>query len=268
VAPKILILSGYGINSEEETKHAFDQSGGATEIVHLNDLIQGDKKMSDYQIMVFPGGFSYSDETGSGNAYANKFRNHLMNDLIQFIKDEKLILAICNGFQIAANLGLFPTPGVEYGTRQVALKHNIKARLESRQINMINQTDKCVLTKGINNVLLTPISHGEGNFYTNPETLQALKDNDQIVFRYCNVDGALANGEYPTNPNGSLEDIAGICDYSGRHLGLMPHPERMQSFYNRELWTLEREVAKREGIELKIKQPTLKIFENTINYFK
>ena len=116
--PKALILSGYGINCEEETKFAFEQAGAQADIVHVNDLIDGHKKLADYQILAFPGGFSFGDDTGSGNAYANRVRNHLWEEVQKFMQGDKLAIAICNGFQIMVNLGLLPALDGQYGTRQ------------------------------------------------------------------------------------------------------------------------------------------------------
>jgi phosphoribosylformylglycinamidine synthase len=124
MAPTVLILSGYGINCEEETKYAFQTAGAAVDIVHINDLIAKKRKLSDYQVLAFPGGFSYGDDTGSGNAFANRLRNHLWNDLSEFVEDDHLVIGICNGFQMLSNLGLLPALQGAYGNRQVALMHN------------------------------------------------------------------------------------------------------------------------------------------------
>ena len=117
--PKALVFSGYGLNCEEETKYGFELAGGTADIIHINDLIGGRVKLSDYQILAVPGGFSYGDDTGSGNAYANKLRNHLWQDFLRFIKQDKLIIGICNGFQILVNLGLLPALNKDYGRRNM-----------------------------------------------------------------------------------------------------------------------------------------------------
>lgn len=264
--PKVLIITGYGINSEEETAKCFDWSGGETEIAHINDIIAGEKNLSDYQILTFPGGFSYGDDTGSGNGIANKILNNISDDILKFAQTDKLIIGICNGFQILTNLGLLPATDEKYGEKQAALMHNKSARLECRWVHVKNHSSKCIWTKGIE-VMHLPLAHGEGNFYTTPENLQKMKDNDQIVFKFSKEDGTNANGEYPFNPNGAMEDITGICDPSGRIFGLMPHPERFNSFENEEGWELKKEILIRANKEIPTKGAGLKIFENAIQYF-
>lgn len=264
--PKVILITGYGINSEEETAVCFDWAGAETEIVHINDLIAGEKKLDQYQILVLPGGFSYADDTGSGNAVANKLRNNMEEEVVKFAQADKLVIGICNGFQMLANLGLAPALDEKYGERQAALMHNNTARLQCRWVNLKTQSSKCIWTKGIDFIRL-PISHGEGNFYTNQATHEAMIANDQIVFRYVMPDGSPANGHFPENPNGAMDDIAAICDPSGRILGLMPHPERNNSFTNEETWTLEKEKLIRAGKPIPAKGAGLKIFENAVQYF-
>lgn len=265
--PKVLVITGYGINCEEETAKCFQWSGAEAEIVHINDIISGHKKISDYQIMAFPGGFSYGDDTGSGNALANKIRNNFNENILKFAREDKLIIGICNGFQILTNLGLLPATDNNFGERQSALMHNTTTRFECRWIYVKNTSSKCVWTKDVN-MLHLPIAHGEGNFYTKEETLQKMKYQDQIVFKYIKEDGSAANNEFPFNPNGSMEDIAGICDPSGRIFGLMPHPERFNSFENEEGWELEKEKLIRAGQPIPKKGKGLKIFENAVSYFQ
>jgi phosphoribosylformylglycinamidine synthase len=265
--PKIIVLAGYGLNCEEETAYVFEKSGGEAKIMHINDLIENRKKLDEFEIMAIPGGFSYGDDTGSGNAYANKIKNNLEENLINFAKKDKLIIGICNGFQILANTGLTPAVDEKYGERQVALMHNKTARYECRWIYLKNTSNKCIWTKGID-VLHAPIAHGEGNFYTKPEILEKLESNDQIVFKYVDENGSPANGEFPINPNGAMKDIAAVCDPSGRILGMMPHPERFNCFTNEEGWELKKEKLIRENKEIPKEGAGLKIFENAIDYFK
>src|SRR3990167_1842143 len=134
--PKVLVFSGYGLNSEEETKYAFDWAGGLSDIVHINDLIDGRYSLNNYQILAFPGGFAYGDDTGAGNAYALKVKNHLWESLMEFIKKDKLIIGICNGFQILVNLGLLPALNGHYGRREVALLHNTAAVYSDRWVDL------------------------------------------------------------------------------------------------------------------------------------
>ena len=266
MSPKALIITGYGINCEEETALCFEKAGAKSEIVHINDIIDSSKKLNNYQIMAFPGGFSYGDDTGSGNALANKIKNNLNDDILNFAQEDKLIIGICNGFQILSNLGLVPATDLKFGERQAALMHNRTARFECHWIHLKNNSSKCIWTKDIEQIHL-PIAHGEGNFYTNDETLEKMKADDQIVFRYVKPDGSAANQKLPHNPNGAMEDIAGVCDPSGRILGMMPHPERFNSFTNENGWELKKEKLIREGKDLPTDGAGLKLFQNAVNYF-
>jgi phosphoribosylformylglycinamidine synthase subunit PurQ / glutaminase len=265
---KVLLLSGYGINCEAETANAFTLAGGSPTIVHINDLITGKEKMSDYQILVFPGGFSYGDDTGAGNAYANKIKNNLWEDIKQFISDEKLIIGICNGFQIMTEIGLFPLEGMEYGDEVNFLLPNTTNRYICRWTNLKENNSKCVFTKGIEKVFI-PVAHGEGRFFCSEETLAKLKANNQIVFTYCDSEGNPANGNSPENPNGSFADIAAICDKTGRVMGMMPHPERALYSFNRPDYHLIKELARRDGSEIAdIDEFNFRIFKNAVEYFK
>ncbi|CAF29734.1 Phosphoribosylformylglycinamidine synthase I [Methanococcus maripaludis S2] len=267
VVPKVLVMSGYGINCETETAHAFQKAGAETDIVHINDLIAGKKKMADYEIIMFPGGFSYGDDTGSGNAFANKIKNNLFDDLTEFINSGKLILGICNGFQVMTNLGLFALPSTDYGERISALESNTNNRYECRWVHIKENDSVCVFTKGIN-VTHVPIAHGEGRFYCDEKTYHELKENKQIVFSYCDSEGNPANGEYPLNPNGAYQDIAGICDKTGRIFGLMPHPERSLYSISEPEYQLKKEIAKRNGdIIPEFIENNLQIFKNAVEYF-
>ena len=264
--PSALILTGYGINCDEETAFAFEKAGAESKIVHVNDLIACSSILKDFQIMAFPGGFSYGDDTGSGNALANKIKNNLWGELMEFVDSEKLVIGICNGFQVIANLGLLPGIDGKYGNRAVALDRNNSARYECRWVSLKNFSNKCVFTKGIDEIRM-PVAHGEGKFTANAEVLKKLNDNNQIVFRYTKP-GAIANGEFPFNPNGAMEDIAGICNETGRIFGLMPHPERNIFFTQQDDWTLQNELLKREDKKRPEESAGMKIFRNAVEFFK
>lgn len=261
---KAIIMSGYGINSEMETQEVFKRAGMDSDIVHINDLIAGRKKLSDYRLLVFPGGFSYGDDTGAGNAYANRVRNNMWHDLERFLDNDTLVLGICNGFQILANLGLVPAFGKRY-EREIALMPNRKGVLECRFVNLKPVSDN-LWTRGIER-LYCPIAHGEGNFFCPPDTLNRLKNKNMIAFRYCRDDLSPANGKYPYNPNGSMEDIAGITSEDGKILGLMPHPERAMNFTNLYDWPYEKERLKREGKEMPQESLNMQLFKNIVDYF-
>ncbi|OPY38980.1 MAG: phosphoribosylformylglycinamidine synthase I [Methanoregula sp. PtaU1.Bin051] len=264
VDAKALIMSGYGINSEMETQEALARAGMRSDIVHINDLIAERKRLSDYRLLVFPGGFSYGDDTGAGNAYANRVRNNLWRDLEKFLEDDNLVLGICNGFQILANLGLVPAFDKKYD-RTIALMPNRIGVLECRFVTL-KPASGSFWTKGIE-WLYCPVSHGEGNFYCTDETLQRLKRLGMIAFRYCREDLSPANGEYPFNPNGSIEDIAGIMSEDGKVLGLMPHPERAMEFTNLYDWPYRKEELKRRGSDLPQESVNMRFFRNITGYF-
>lgn len=261
--PKVLILTGYGLNRERDAEFAFQKAGALPEIVHVNDLIDGHKNLENYQIFMIPGGFSYADETGSGNALANKIKNNLGDQIIKFIAKEKLVLGVCNGFQVLVNLGLLPGIDGDYTSRRVALQHNNSARLQCRWVHIKNESKKCVFTRDLEQIIYCPVAHGEGNFYTDQETLQTLKDNDQIVFRFVNADGTPASGQFPANPNGTMEDITGICDTTGRVLGMMPHAEDAVNYTNLANWTNIKQERDFTAADI----PSLKIYQNAVTYF-
>ena len=264
--PKTLVFSGYGLNCEEETKYAFETAGSVADIVHINDLIDGRIKLSDYQILAIPGGFSYGDDTGSGNAYSNRLRNHLWSDLLKFIKQDKLIIGICNGFQILVNLGLLPAINKNYGVRTVALMPNDSVRYTVRFVELKKEKgNKSPWVKGIDNFSI-PIAHGEGKFFADKDVLRELNRKKMIAFRYFKGE-ACRYLNLEANPNGSLEDIAGITDETGRILGLMPHPERALFFTQMPNWPLLAEQYKRLVKKLPQEGPGVSIFRNGINYF-
>lgn len=266
VKPKVLILSGYGLNCEEEEAFAFDLAGGESKIVHINDLITKKVRLSDFQILVFPGGFSYGDDTGAGKAYANRIRDHLWEDIQEFIFRDKLVIGFCNGFQIMANLGLVPALKGEYGTRQVALQYNKNARYINRWVDLEIGGKETPWLLGIDE-FSCPIAHGEGRFYADPKILKEINEKGLAVLKYFEGDICKYQNIEP-NPNGSLENIAGIVDESGKIFGLMPHPERALFFNQRPDAPLIKEKLKREGSKIPKEGPGLQIFRNAIAYFK
>jgi len=265
ITEKALIMSGYGINSELETKDALSRAGMDADIVHINDLIDRKYQMTDYRLLVFPGGFSYGDDTGAGNAYANRVRNNLWNDLTEFLEDDNLVLGICNGFQILANLGLVPAFDKHY-KRDIAPMPNRKGVLECRYVT-IKPAHESLWTKGIERIVC-PVSHGEGNFSCSKEILQRLKNQKMIAFTYCRDDMRPADGEYPYNPNGSTADIAGITSADGKVLAMMPHPERAMEFVNQYDWTLQKEKLRRKQLLVPAESLNMKLFHNIVEYFR
>lgn len=263
-APRALILSGYGLNCEEETKFALELAGGRADIVHINDLIENPKRLSDYQILAFPGGFSYGDDTGAGNAFANKLQHHMGAELAAFVARDTLTVGICNGFQIIANLGLVPATNKDYGKRSVALVHNQLARYTTRWVDL-EVANSSPWLAGLQRLSL-PIAHGEGKLFADDATIQRLKKADQIALRYVSGE-VCAYADLPANPNGSLDDIAGITDTTGRVLGLMPHPERALFFTHQPHWPILSERLKREGKPIPSEAFGSAIFRNAVNYF-
>jgi phosphoribosylformylglycinamidine synthase I len=265
IPEKAMIMCGFGINSEMETREVLSRAGMASDIVHINDLIAGRNRLTDYRLLVFPGGFSYGDDTGAGNAYANRVRNNLWEELMAFLDGDNLVLGICNGFQILANLGFVPAFDKQYN-REIALMPNRGGRLECRFVTLKPEADN-LWTRNIGR-LYCPVAHGEGNFYCSKETLQRLKRQKMIAFTYCHEDLRPAGGEYPVNPNGSLEDIAGITSSDGKVLGLMPHPERAMELVNLYDWPIRKERMKREGVAMPAESPNMQFFRNVVEYFR
>lgn len=263
--PRVIILGGYGLNCEEETKYAFELAGSSADIIHINDLASGQSYLNKYQILVFPGGFSYGDDLGSGAAYANKIKNHLWEKVLKFTSADKLILGICNGFQILVNLGLLPALSGNYGERKIALIHNEKARYIVRFVDLEVTDNQTPWLKDLKYLSL-PVAHGEGNFYADTGILKEIKRKKLIAMKYTK--GEMSDFlSLPANPNGSTDDIAAITDESRRILGLMPHPERAISVYQMPNWPYLKEESKREGKKFPKEGPGISLFKNAVKYF-
>ena len=264
--PKALILTGYGINCDNETRFAFEKAGAFAEQVHINDLIEGIHRLSDFQILVFPGGFSYGDDIAAGRVLANKFITNLREDLLRFLEEEKLVIGICNGFQVMAKCGLITVDERLPGAQTVTLTYNDSGRFEDRWVHLEVEGERCVFLRGIDRLYL-PVAHGEGKFFAPGEVLDLLEATGQVVLRYATGDGGRADGAYPQNPNGSPRDIAGVCDGSGRIFGLMPHPERFLAFENHPRWTALADRLRRDGRPLPEEGAGLAVFKNAVSYF-
>lgn len=267
---KALVLSGYGLNCDVETAHAFTMAGAEAQRVHINALINKEVRLADFQIMAFIGGFSWGDDHGAGVVQAVRIKTRLGNDLLEFVNSGKLVIGICNGFQTLVNTGLLPGIDGDYTGRKVALLHNDCGNFRNHWVHLkANSKSPCVFTKGLDKLML-PIRHGEGKFYAEKPILEKLLHNQQIALTYTKQDYNLANGEFPVNPNGSLMDIAGICDQTGHVFGLMPHPEAYLFATNHPLWTKGYESAKRENNSDFFKKETAgsKIFGNAVNFFR
>ncbi|MDY6933896.1 MAG: phosphoribosylformylglycinamidine synthase I [Spirochaetota bacterium] len=265
--PNALVLTGYGINCDEETRYAFDKAGALAKIVHINDIISNPLILDDYQIFVFPGGFSYGDDTGSGKAMANRIKNNLLDEFIDFIERDTLMLGICNGFQIMVNLGIIPGLKGIIGDAEVSLEPNNSLRYQCRWVDLRIEADSpSIFTRGIKRLHI-PVAHMDGNLYAPQDIINKIENNNLVVMRYSHPDGKPADGAFPFNPNGSINDIAAITDKSGRILGMMPHPERNIVFTHRDDWTYQKEWAKRRGISLPEEGEGMSIFRNAVGYF-
>ena len=231
--PAILILHAPGTNRDGEAARACALAGGAPEIVHINQLRRGDKQFASYQVLLLPGGFSYGDALGAGVRWALDLQVFFHDQLHAFVDSGKPVLGICNGFQALVKAGLLPGSGSdrsgqhEVAQRQVTLTENQSGRFECRWVHLaVNRQAKAGFLSPIDDLVFCPVAHGEGNFQVRDEPVVAdLEQRNLIALRYVDASGQPAGGRYPLNPNGSVADIAGICNERGNVVGLMPHPE-------------------------------------------
>ncbi|MFC1867730.1 phosphoribosylformylglycinamidine synthase subunit PurQ [Thermodesulfobacteriota bacterium] len=269
---RALVLTGYGLNCDYETDYSLKAGGAESHRVHINELIRGGKsgietQLSHYHILVFGGGFSWADDHGAGVILASKLKFNIGEQIYRFIRDGKLIIGICNGFQSLVNLGLLPGFDLDYKERRVALTGNNSGNFIDTWVNLkINPESNCVFTKGLSKMEL-PVRHGEGNFFASHSDIDLLFKNHQVVMQYADENGDRAKGNWPSNPNGSLKDIAGICDPTGRIFGLMPHPEAFHDMTNHPDWTRRKETLFREGKRIEDREGDgIRIFRNAVEY--
>lgn len=262
--PKVIVLRTAGTNCDQETAYVFEACGADVDLVHINRLLSREVFLKDYHIMAIPGGFTYGDDIMSGRILANELRLNLGKDIEKFISNGKLIIGICNGFQVLVRSGILPGPvnGKKRWTpdseQTVTLTNNDSGKFEDRWTHL-RVTGRSVWTEGLGDIIYIPVAHAEGKFVPEDnDILNRMEYNEQIAFRYCSSRG---NGpKYPENPNGSVDDIAGITDKTGRILGMMPHPERHFLFTQHPFWTrLKRSGPYGHGA---------KVFENGVNYVK
>ena len=265
----VLVLTGYGLNCDFETAYAFELAGAVSDRVHINTLISREVSLADYNILVFDGGFSWGDDHGAGVLEAVRLRHNIGDGLHRFIDEGGLVLGICNGFQALVNLGFLPGFDGDYKTRRVALTFNDCGNFRDDWVTLLaNPKSPCVFTRKITRLEL-PVRHGEGKLVAPPEVIERLVDQQQVVFQYATPTGDVAQGKFPYNPNGSVNDIAGICDPSGRIFGLMPHPEAFHHFTNHPDWTREKATLAREGRDIGNKEGDgIRIFRNAVEYMK
>ncbi|MBI4036945.1 phosphoribosylformylglycinamidine synthase I [Candidatus Daviesbacteria bacterium] len=258
--PRVCVLKTDGINCDGELAYSFELAGGKPQHVHINELITKEARLSDYQILAIPGGFSYGDDIASGRVLANELTSRLRDEVHEFVETKRgLVLGICNGFQVLVRTGLLPNRRFinTLDDMDATLDFNNSGHFECRWVNLAVEDSGCEFTKGMDQVVSIQVAHGEGNFYVKPETLRDIEDKKLVAFRYCDVLGN-STQEYPLNPNGSINAIAGITDITGRILGLMPHPERFVLKTQHPNWR-RMEISKPQGLPL---------FEGMVSYAK
>jgi len=255
--PKVLILRTAGTNCDYETRYAFEKAGAKVDAVHINILLANKNLLKDYQILTLPGGFTYGDDVSAGKILSNQIKYNLEEDIKTFIHEKKLILGICNGFQALTKAGLLPA--IDKQHQEATLTFNDSNKFEDRWVYLKICSNKSIFVKDeeISKIYL-PVAHGEGKFVTQDESiLNKITMNQQIVFKYVNEQGEETG--YPWNPNGSVRNIAGICDPTGQILGMMPHPERHAEPTQHPRWT-------RNG--LREFGDGFLIFRNAVDYVK
>ncbi len=252
---KAIVLRAAGINCDMESEYALELAGAKAERIHINRLIENKKLLDEFQIIVFPGGFSYGDDVAAGKILANQILHHLYEPIKKFIDDGKLVLGICNGFQVLVKAGILPGNSSNNRQESVTITYNDSGKFEDRWVYLAPQTDRCVFIEPGQRIYL-PIAHGEGKVVMkNDESLQSLKTEGYIAFEYVDENGQ--EGDYPINPNGSVDSIAGLTDSTGRVLGLMPHPERFVRPTHHPRWTRE-----------KVDADGMTIFNNAVSYIE
>jgi phosphoribosylformylglycinamidine synthase len=246
MAVNVLILRTAGTNCDQETDFAFRLVGANTVRLHVNELRADQARLDEFQIAAIPGGFSYGDDLGAGKVLANELLANLRRPFERFLSDGKLLIGICNGFQVLVKTGLLP--GLDRWKQQTTLTFNDSGRFEDRWIHLHAPWSRSVLAEAGERLYL-PVAHAEGKFVAESEkVLNQMRDNGQIVYRYTNPEGELA--AYPWNPNGSVDNIAAVCDPTGRILGMMPHPERHCLPLQDPRWPLEGPKEEGEGVRL------------------
>ncbi len=226
--PTALILQAHGTNRDIDVADALTLAGADPVFAPLNELRAGKKSFSNYQMLIVPGGFSYADALGAGKLLALDLNSYFTDEISAFVAAGKPVIGICNGFQALVKSGILPGGNLRLvnGNLSATLTFNQQGHFECRWVDLQPISQKCIWTHGLNQIITCPIAHGEGNFQTNHQNLITnLVSSDQIALTYTHPDGSPANGAYPANPNGSMLDIAGICNPAGNVLGLMPHPE-------------------------------------------
>ena len=282
--PKVCVLRAPGTNCDHETAFTFEQCGSQAESIHVFRLLEQPERLSEFQILCIPGGFSYGDDIGAGVIFGGQMRSHLAEAIGEFVQADKLVLGICNGFQVLLKSGLLPNGAASWppeatSEREATLTWNRNGRYTAVWVKLRVESEKCVFLRGIDDIEL-PIAHAEGRIAVRDNAvIETWHQNDQIALTYqprrfanapqtalAGVGGGddVATDEhellaYPDNPNGSVANIAGLCDGTGRVLGLMPHPERYLFATQHPQWTRRNLTGAGEGMS---------IFQNAVRYFE
>jgi len=257
---RTIVLRAAGINCDLETQHAFELAGSQAYRVHINRIIEDKSTLDGYQILVVPGGFSYGDDVAAGKILANQIRHHIFDRLQKFIADGKLVLGICNGFQVLVKTGILPAIENESRQESVTITYNDSNKYEDRWVYLKPQTERCVFIEKGRQIYL-PVAHGEGKIVPkDSQTLDKLQSGGFVALKYVDENGN--EGGYPVNPNGSTAAIAGLTDSTGRVLGLMPHPERHIRHTQHPRWTRIKKEIKDENTD------GMTIFSNAVKYIK
>ncbi|MDD5067908.1 MAG: phosphoribosylformylglycinamidine synthase I [bacterium] len=236
---KTIILRAPGTNCDRETASAFQMAGADPEVIHINKVLRKEVCLADYHILVIPGGFSYGDDISAGRIFANKFRYKLLEEIRDFSSSRKLVLGICNGFQVLVKAGLLPFTDLK---PSVTLTYNDSGKYECRWVYMkTNNASASFWIKDLPDIVRLPVAHAEGKFFTDQPTLSRIEKENLVLLQYCDEKGREA--VYPANPNGALKSIAGITNPQGNIFGLMPHPERFVIRQHYPSWTREKNVV-------------------------
>jgi phosphoribosylformylglycinamidine synthase I len=233
--PKAFVLQAHGSNRDFDVIEALTLAGADATGIPLNELRMNKSLLSNFQMLVLPGGFSYADALGAGKLLALELASYFADEISAFVESGKPVIGICNGFQALVKSGILPATSENKDT---TLTFNAQGHFECRWVTLQPVSQTCIWTKGLDELIECPVAHGEGNFQTSELfPLSSFLENDQIALTYTHVNGLPANGVYPLNPNGSFHDIAGICNPQGNVLGLMPHPENHIHPHQHPQWT-------------------------------